>query len=118
MSIRQLGGDLWKAWMLRRGGDVMRAWPPFWQAPLTMAANRVAASTASQLVTPLIQATDQLRPATLAAAGSARSSSRARCATRCTPPWALQFGQVLLATVGPTAPFVGLLGTVWASTMR
>jgi biopolymer transport protein ExbB len=25
----------------------------------------------------------------------------------------LQFGQVLLATVGSTAPFVGLLGTVW-----
>jgi len=25
----------------------------------------------------------------------------------------LQFGQVLLATIGSTAPFVGLLGTVW-----
>ena len=25
----------------------------------------------------------------------------------------LQYGQVLLATVGSTAPFVGLLGTVW-----
>lgn len=25
----------------------------------------------------------------------------------------LQFGQVWLATVGSTAPFVGLLGTVW-----
>jgi biopolymer transport protein ExbB len=25
----------------------------------------------------------------------------------------LQFGQVLLATVGSTAPFIGLLGTVW-----
>jgi biopolymer transport protein ExbB len=25
----------------------------------------------------------------------------------------LQFGQVMLATVGSTAPFVGLLGTVW-----
>ena len=25
----------------------------------------------------------------------------------------LQFGQVLLATVGSIAPFVGLLGTVW-----
>jgi biopolymer transport protein ExbB len=25
----------------------------------------------------------------------------------------LQFGQVLLASVGATAPFVGLLGTVW-----
>jgi biopolymer transport protein ExbB len=25
----------------------------------------------------------------------------------------LQFGQVQLATVGTTAPFVGLLGTVW-----
>jgi len=26
----------------------------------------------------------------------------------------LQYGQVLLASVGSTAPFVGLLGTVWA----
>jgi biopolymer transport protein ExbB len=26
----------------------------------------------------------------------------------------LQFGQVLLASVGSTAPFVGLFGTVWA----
>jgi biopolymer transport protein ExbB len=25
----------------------------------------------------------------------------------------LQYGQVLLATVGATAPFIGLLGTVW-----
>jgi biopolymer transport protein ExbB len=25
----------------------------------------------------------------------------------------LQYGQILLATVGATAPFVGLLGTVW-----
>jgi biopolymer transport protein ExbB len=25
----------------------------------------------------------------------------------------LQYGQILLATVGSTAPFVGLLGTVW-----
>jgi biopolymer transport protein ExbB len=25
----------------------------------------------------------------------------------------LNFGQVLLATIGSTAPFVGLLGTVW-----
>jgi biopolymer transport protein ExbB len=30
-----------------------------------------------------------------------------RCCSSC------KFGQVLLATVGSTAPFVGLLGTVW-----
>ena len=32
---------------------------------------------------------------------------------RCIVLAKLQFGQVLLATVGSTAPFVGLLGTVW-----
>ena len=42
------------------------------------------------------------------------SNSPACCATPCMPCCnKLQFGQILLATVGSTAPFVGLLGTVW-----
>ena len=57
------------------------------------------------------------RPAagTLETRGAARRrSSRAACAMRCTAACAhLQFGQVLLASVGSTAPFVGLFGTVW-----
>ena len=33
---------------------------------------------------------------------------------RCTGCWQhLQFGQVLLASIGSTAPFIGLFGTVW-----
>lgn len=59
-------------------------------------------------------------PAPIASACSCRSPKR-----RATPPTTtirprslrsqrrLEFGQVLLASIGSTAPFVGLLGTVW-----
>ena len=66
------------------------------------------------LVLPLIAATQQDAGGSLAAAGD-----RAQQLTRLLRDALhqvldkLQFGQVLLATVGSTAPFVGLLGTVW-----
>ncbi len=54
------------------------------------------------------------RPARWAPRSTATSGSRACCATPCTRALRrLQAGQILLATVGATAPFVGLLGTVW-----
>jgi biopolymer transport protein ExbB len=65
-------------------------------------------------VLPLIAATQTTSAGTLAAAGD-----RAQQLTRLLRDalhavlHKLQFGQVLLATVGSTAPFVGLLGTVW-----
>ena len=64
---------------------------------------------------PLIAATKMKgRPDAWHRPATNRSNSRACCATPCTPLLnKLQFGQVLLATVGSTAPFVGLLGTVW-----
>jgi len=41
-------------------------------------------------------------------------NSPGACATRCTAAWrTCQFGQVLLASIGSTAPFIGLFGTVW-----
>jgi biopolymer transport protein ExbB len=66
------------------------------------------------LVTPLVEATKIDANGTLAAAGDKsqqltrvlRDALHAALAK-------LQYGQVLLATVGSTAPFVGLLGTVW-----
>ncbi|HNJ46746.1 MAG TPA: MotA/TolQ/ExbB proton channel family protein, partial [Ottowia sp.] len=66
------------------------------------------------LVLPLIRATQTEGAGTLAAAGD-----RAQQLTRVLRDALhdainkLQYGQVLLATVGSTAPFVGLLGTVW-----
>ena len=116
MSIASWVVILWKAWMLRRaGGDVMRGVAAFWQAPtLDEAATRVAGFDRGQLVTPLIQAMQLPAGDTLAAAGErAQQLTRTLRDALHAVMGRLQFGQVLLATIGSTAPFVGLLGTVW-----
>ena len=116
MSIASWVVILWKTWMLRRaGGDVVRGVAAFWQAPtLDEAATRVAGFDRGQLVTPLIQATQLPAGDTLAAAGErAQQLTRTLRDALHAVMGRLQFGQVLLATVGSTAPFVGLLGTVW-----
>ena len=116
MSIASWVVILWKTWMLRRaGGDVMRGVAAFWQAPtLDEAATRVAGFDRGQLVTPLIQAMQLPAGDTLAAAGErAQQLTRTLRDALHAVMGRLQFGQVLLATVGSTAPFVGLLGTVW-----
>ena len=116
MSIASWVVILWKTWMLRRaGGDVVRGVAAFWQAPtLDEAAARVAGFDRGQLVTPLIQATQLPAGDTLAAAGErAQQLTRTLRDALHAVMGRLQFGQVLLATIGSTAPFVGLLGTVW-----
>ena len=116
MSIASWVVILWKTWMLRRaGGDVMRGVAAFWQAPtLDEAATRVAGFDRGQLVTPLIQAMQLPAGDTLAAAGErAQQLTRTLRDALHAIMGRLQFGQVLLATIGSTAPFVGLLGTVW-----
>ena len=116
MSIASWVVILWKTWMLRRaGGDVVRGVAAFWQAPtLDEAATRVAGFDRGQLVTPLIQATQLPAGDTLAAAGErAQQLTRTLRDALHAIMGRLQFGQVLLATIGSTAPFVGLLGTVW-----
>ncbi|HSV46967.1 MAG TPA: MotA/TolQ/ExbB proton channel family protein, partial [Ramlibacter sp.] len=87
----------------------------FWQAPgLEQARQAVQAFDRERLLLPLIAATGMPATGSLAAAGD-----RAQQLTRVLRDALhlvldkLQFGQVLLATVGSTAPFVGLLGTVW-----
>ena len=116
MSIASWVVILWKAWMLRRaGGDVARSVAAFWQAPsLADAAGRVGGFDRGQLVLPLVQATQLPAGGTLAAAGDrAQQLTRALRDALHGIMGRLQFGQVLLATVGSIAPFVGLLGTVW-----
>jgi len=116
MSVSSWVVILWKSWLLRRAvGDVARSTAAFWQAPtVAEASQRVAAFDRSVLVLPLIAASQTSSSGTLAAAGD-----RAQQLTRLLRDalhavlHKLQFGQVLLATVGSTAPFVGLLGTVW-----
>ena len=116
MSIASWVVILWKAWLLRRaGGDVVRSVAAFWQAPsLDDAASRVGGFDHRQLVLPLVQATQLPAGGTLAAAGDrAQQLTRALRDALHGIMGRLQFGQVLLATVGSIAPFVGLLGTVW-----
>ena len=119
MSVGSWVVILWKTWLLRRAtADVGQATAAFWQAQsLEQAQQRLPAFDAQQLVQPLVGAVrtlDQLPPGTLAAAGD-RSQQLTRVLRDALHAvlQRLQFGQTLLATVGSTAPFVGLLGTVW-----
>jgi biopolymer transport protein ExbB len=116
MSVSSWVVILWKAWMLQRAGrDVARSTAAFWQAgSLAEGRQRVASFDRDALVLPLIVATEEDRPGSLASAGD-RSQQLTRLLRNALHAvlGKLQFGQVLLATVGSTAPFVGLLGTVW-----
>lgn len=116
MSVASWVVILWKAWLLRRATrDVGRSTAAFWQsASVDDARQKVAGFDREALIMPLIAATQADGAGSLAAAGD-----RAQQLTRLLRDALhlvldkLQFGQVLLATVGSTAPFVGLLGTVW-----
>jgi biopolymer transport protein ExbB len=116
MSVASWVVILWKAWLLPRAvGGVARGVAAFWQAPsLDDARQKVAAFDREFLVLPLIEAARAEAPGTLAAAGD-RSQQLTRLLRDALHVALnkLQNGQVLLATVGSTAPFVGLLGTVW-----
>ncbi len=116
MSVASWVVILWKVWLLPRARRAVgRSLAAFWQSgSLEDAQNRLAAFDSEALVLPLIRATRTEGAGTLAAAGD-----RAQQLTRVLRDALhgainkLQYGQVLLATVGSTAPFVGLLGTVW-----
>lgn len=116
MSIASWVVILWKAWMLHRAsGQVRRSVAAFWQAPSVQdAIARVSELDRGTFVLPLVQATQLPVGGTLAAAGErAQQLTRSLRDALNAIGARLQFGQVLLATVGSTAPFVGLLGTVW-----
>ena len=116
MSVSSWVVIVWKSWLMRRaGGDVARSTLAFWQSrDIDQALVQTRAFDRERLVLPLIEATRFQADGTLASAGD-----RAQQLTRVLRQQLhgilhkLQFGQVLLATVGATAPFVGLLGTVW-----
>ncbi len=116
MSIASWVVILWKGWMLRRAAsDVRRSTLAFWQsADLADGQRKAQALDRDALVAPLIAATTLGADGTLATAGD-RSQQLTRVLREQLHAGLhkLQFGQVLLATVGSTAPFVGLLGTVW-----
>ena len=119
MSVASWVVILWKAWLLQRAnGDVARSIAAFWQSPdVDAAIGKIKAFDREALVLPLILATKfeaSAAKASLALAGD-KSQQLTRVLRNAlhTVLHKLQFGQVLLATVGSTAPFVGLLGTVW-----
>jgi biopolymer transport protein ExbB len=108
---------LWKGWLLRRAtGDIARAVPAFWDAAsLDEGRGRLQALDREQVLLPLLDAA-QARPATgtLESSGQLEAQLTRRLRDALHRGLAhLQFGQVLLASIGSTAPFVGLFGTVW-----
>lgn len=116
MSVGSWVVILWKGWLLQRSrAEVARSVAAFWQsATVDDALEKLIGFDRQQLVRPLILATRVEAPGTLAHAGE-RSQQLTRVLRDALHLVLrkLQFGQVLLATVGSTAPFVGLLGTVW-----
>lgn len=108
---------LWQGWVLRRvRRDIGSGSATFWNAPaLAQARERLAAQDREQVLLPLVDAAFARPPAgTLQGDGAAD----AQCTRRLRDALhsvlgRLQFGQVYLASVGATAPFIGLLGTVW-----
>jgi biopolymer transport protein ExbB len=116
MSVASWVVIVWKGWMLHRAvGDVARSTAAFWQsASVEEAGDKVAAFDREALVLPLIEATKISTTGTLATAGDkSQQLTRVLRDALHAVLHKLQFGQVLLATVGSIAPFVGLLGTVW-----
>ena len=117
MSICSWVLILWKGWVLRRaGGDIARGVPAFWDAAtLDDGRTRLASIDREQVLLPLLAAaTASPAAGTLESAGLAESQLTRRLRDALHRGLAhLQFGQVLLASIGSTAPFVGLFGTVW-----
>ncbi|MBC7917040.1 MAG: MotA/TolQ/ExbB proton channel family protein [Rhodoferax sp.] len=116
MSVASWVVILWKARLLRRAlQDVARSTAAFWQAPsVSEALTTLPAFDREALVLPLVVATQVQTSGTLANSGD-RSQQLTRVLRDALHLvlHKLQAGQVLLASVGATAPFVGLLGTVW-----
>ncbi|MFY3384062.1 MotA/TolQ/ExbB proton channel family protein [Paracidovorax sp. MALMAid1276] len=123
MSVASWVVIVWKLRLMRRATvDVARCTAAFWQAPsIDLASQRLQSFDREALVLPLVVAINSVVDAPGAGAGAslATAGGLPQRLTRVLRNalhevlGRLQYGQVLLATVGSTAPFVGLLGTVW-----
>ena len=116
MSVGSWVVILWKSWLLHRAsGDVTRCIAAFWQsATVAEASQKILVFDREVLVLPMVSAINIEADGTLASAGDrAQQLTRVLRNALHAALNKLQHGQVLLATVGATAPFVGLLGTVW-----
>ena len=117
MSVSAWVVIFWKGWLLRRvRSDIERTVPAFWAAPsLDAGREALIAFDREGAMTPLLAAAVATPPGgTLEAKGHADSQLTRRLRDALHGVLAqLQFGQVLLASIGSTAPFIGLFGTVW-----
>ncbi len=117
MSISAWVLIFWKGWLLQRvRSDMARAVPAFWTAAsLDGGREQLAAFDREGVLRPLLAAaTTDPTGGTLEARGHIASqlTRRLRDALHRVLTQ-LQFGQVVLASIGSTAPFIGLFGTVW-----
>ncbi|WP_417283083.1 MotA/TolQ/ExbB proton channel family protein [Comamonas sp.] len=124
MSVLSWVVILYKLWFMtvarRRIPQAMEA---FWQMPdIAQALARVKVLDRQALVLPMVNtlSADTARPQTTSAprplaerADAGLQLMRGLRAALGSASRQLQWGQTLLATIGATAPFVGLLGTVW-----
>ena len=111
MSVSAWVLIFWKGWLLRRVRiDLERAVPAFWAARA-----QLAAFDREGVLRPLVDAALAAPPGgTLEARGHVDSQLTRRLRDALHRILGqLQFGQVLLASIGSTAPFIGLFGTVW-----
>jgi biopolymer transport protein ExbB len=117
MSVSAWVVIFWKGWLLRRvRGDIERAVPAFWAAAsIDAGRDALVAFDRERALVPLLAAAVAAPPGgTLEAKGHADSQLTRRLRDALHSVLAqLQFGQVLLASIGSTAPFIGLFGTVW-----
>jgi biopolymer transport protein ExbB len=117
MSISGWVVIVWKAMVLRRAlVDTQRAVPAFWDAmDWDEGRARLGGLDRERVLLPLVEAALQSPAAgTLQTRADLASQLTRRLRDALQGSLAtLQFGQVLLASIGSTAPFVGLFGTVW-----
>jgi biopolymer transport protein ExbB len=131
MSIASWALILWKAWALRRAqADLQQALPAFWDAAsFGQAQQRVAHLDRERVLLPLLQALQHEFNAQAGARAEGLAQGMADSVAAQSPVEArltrglrgalglvqsrLRYGQVILASIGSTAPFLGLLGTVW-----
>ena len=109
-----------KSWMLGRAKrQGPRAIAKFWQAPtLSDGVDVLRRADRERVFTPLAEAALHAAEADIPGPLLARVDRNERVMRALRQALnasqrRLEFGQVLLASVGSTAPFVGLLGTVW-----
>jgi biopolymer transport protein ExbB len=117
MSIGAWTLIVWKTLVLRRAlGDLERAIPAFWDAAsLEEGRARLGGMDRERLLSALVDAAQQAPVGTSLATQGAADSQRTRRLRDALQQGLghLQFGQVALASIGSTSPFIGLFGTVW-----